>query len=152
MMKINSLKEEEQHRSEDHSTLWRVVSAVWDIARFLGFLPFHQNKLDQSFSFKWFSVATLFSFVRLVLFNSPFTILPIILFLSFGRREWEEEQFEALMGIRNGTMSMSTVETALRVDHITSFTLFILSELKKNMLDFLDAYKGKVQNKKKKRK
>ena len=135
-MKVKPLQEEEQHKLEDHSTLWRVVSAVWDVARFLGFLPFHQNKLDKSFSFKWFSVATFLSFVRLVLFNSPFTILPIIFFLSFGRKEWEEEQFEALMGIRNGTMSLSTVETALRVDHITSFTLFILSELKKTCLTF----------------
>ena len=137
MEKVRPLKQEGQHRSENDTALWRVVSLVWDFARFLGFLPFHQNKHDQTFSFKWFSFATLFSFVGLVLFNSPFTILPIIFFLTFGRKEWGQEQFEALVGIRNGTMSMSTLESVLRVDHITSFTLFILSELKKIMLDFL---------------
>ena len=133
VMKVKPLKEEEKPRSEDRSTLWRVVSVVWDIARFVGLLPFHQKKDDQSFSFKWFSFTTLFSFTRLVIFNSPFTTLPIILFLSFGRNEWEEEQFEALLGIGNGTMSMSpTVETVLRVDYITSFSFYILSELQKS--------------------
>ena len=131
-MKVKPLKQEEQLRSEDRSTLWRVISVVWEIARFLGLLPFHQKKNDQSFSFKWFSFTTLFSFTRLVIFNSPFTTLPVILFLIFGRDEWEEEQFEALLGMGNGTMSMSMVETVLRLDYITTFSFYILSGVAKN--------------------
>ena len=136
-MKVKPLKQEERLRSEDRSTLWRVISVVWEIARFLGLLPFHQKKNDQSFSFKWFSFTTLFSFTRLVIFNSPFTTLPVILFLTFGRDEWEEEeQFEALLGMGNGTMSMSMsmsmVETVLRVDYITTFSFYILSGVAKN--------------------
>ena len=131
-MKVNPLNEEEQPRTEEQSTLRRVVSFVWSSSVFFGFLPFHQNKRDHTFSFKFFSFTTIFTFARLVLFNFPFTFLPIILFLNFGGNELEQEQFEALLGIGNGTTTTATMlETTLRVDYIIGFTLFILSELQK---------------------
>ena len=118
-MKVNPLNEEEQPRTEEQSTLRRVVSFVWSSSVFFGFLPFHQNKRDHTFSFKFFSFTTIFTFARLVLFN-------------FGGNELEQDQFEALLGIGNGTTTTATMlETTLRVDYIIGFTLFILSELQK---------------------
>ena len=137
-MKVNPLNEEEQPRTEEQSTLNRVATFVWSSAILFGFLPLnytehnhnHNHEHNHSISFKFFSLTTLFSFARLVLFNSPFTFLPVILFLNFGRNELEQEHYEAFFGMRNGTIT--TIETALRVDFVFSFTLFILPELEKN--------------------
>ena len=60
----------------------------------LGLNPYQINKETGKVSFHWFSRTTFWSLIRLVLFNSPFSILPFVLFAVCGRTEWDQETLE----------------------------------------------------------
>ena len=49
------------------------------LAYIVGIIPFNINYKEETIQFRLFSFSTLLSFVRLVVFNLPFTILPCIL-------------------------------------------------------------------------
>ena len=114
------------------------VTAVWSLAGFLGLLPFKYDKEIKHCSFKWFSPETIFSFVRLLLFNFPSTILPTILYFVYFNDEWSDEPTNPFrMGktdANNGTTNsssagLSSAEIVQTIDYFTNCSLFILSEL-----------------------
>ena len=127
------------------------VISVWSLAGFLGLLPFKYDKETKNCSFKWFSSETIFSFVRLVLFNFPSTILPTILYIVYFNNEWNDEPNNPFQGgktdAENGTRSnssssarLSSAELVQTIDYFTNCSLFILSKLQKHwgfMLIFL---------------
>ena len=62
------------------------------IAIILGIIPMKIDKKEMVFSFRLFSWRSLFSFVRLVVFNAPLTIVPLVLFQGgFMAKEIEDE-------------------------------------------------------------
>ena len=117
------------------------VISVWSLAGFLGLLPFKYDKETKNCSFKWFSSETIFSFVRLVLFNFPSTILPTILYFLYFNNEWADEPNNPFQGgktdTNNGTNNssgarLSSVELVQTIDYFTNCSLFILSKLQKH--------------------
>ena len=74
----------------------------------LGLSPYKINWETGEVSFKWFSSETIWSLVRLVLFNSPFSFLPIVLFAFFGIAEWENQEW----GVKNVTTTLNATLNA----------------------------------------
>ena len=114
------------------------VTSVWTLAGFLGLLPFRVDKETKKCSFKWFSPVTVFSFIRLVLINFPFLILPAIFYFLYYADEWSGEEYGPYEGANgtngtNGTnetsSGLSTAEFVQVIDYFSNFSLFILSEL-----------------------
>ena len=122
------------------------VISVWSLAGFLGLLPFKFDKETKNCSFKWISTETIFSFVRLVLFNFPFTVLPSIFFFLFINDEWRDEPTDPFQwgktnanGTNNNSSSnrgLSSAELVQTIDYFTNYSLFILSKLQKQSAHF----------------
>ena len=89
----------------------------------VGLSPFKMDMETWEFSFRWISSETFWSLVRLVLFNSPFSFLPIILCGVYGPKEWETDDL-GISNFTNGSMSVSTAVFA--VEYVSSYTYFIL--------------------------
>ena len=54
-----------------------LMGSVTNVAIILGILPMAIDKKELVMTFRLFSWTTFFSFIRLVAFNAPFTIVPL---------------------------------------------------------------------------
>ena len=91
----------------------------------LGLSPYKINKETGEVSFKWFSSETIWSFVRLIVFNSPFSFLPVVLFAYFGPDEWvgmTASSNSTLNATLNSTFN-ATLNTTLNATSITNHKL-----------------------------
>ena len=84
-----------------------LVFGIRMFAYFLGLSPYKFNAETGEVSFKWFSCETLWCFLRLVLFNSPFSFLPVVFFAIFGRAEWENLEWGKMPDDKNTTIAIS---------------------------------------------
>ena len=145
MIKVEPEEHEGQfkaQKSKNTKLAYYFVILVWSLAGFLGLLPFKYDKETKHCSFKWFSPETIFSFVRLVLFNFPSTILPTILYFVYFNEEWTDEPTNPFQGGKtdanyNGTNNssgarLSSAELVQTIDYFTNCSLFILSKLQKH--------------------
>ena len=135
MIKVEPTEHEGRSKAEKSSNTKlaaNFVTSVWTLAGFLGLLPFRVDKETKKCSFKWFSPVTVFSFIRLVLINFPFLILPAIFYFLYYADEWSGEEHDPYQGA-NGTnetsSELSTAEFVQVIDYFSNFSLFILSEL-----------------------
>ena len=69
----------------------------------LGLSPYKLNMETGEVSFRWFSRETIWSLIRLVIFNSPFSFLPVVFFAIFGRAEWENLEWGKMPDDKNTT-------------------------------------------------
>ena len=143
MIKVEPEEHEGQlkaQKSKNTKLAYYFVILVWSVAGFLGLLPFKYDKETKHCSFKWFSPETIFSFVRLVLFNFPSTILPTILYFVYFNEEWSDEptnpfrmgKTDASNGTNSSSAGLSSAELVQTIDYFTNCSLFILSELQKH--------------------
>ena len=103
---------------------------IWKTANVLGLAPFKIDKETHLLSFKWFSTKTALSLLRLVLFNSVLTILPVVLFLLNYKEEWGEDKPSWMGGDGNET-SISTQEVVTYGEYVCNYSYYILSQLQK---------------------
>ena len=144
MIKVEPEEHEGQfkaQKSKNTKLAYYFVILVWSLAGFLGLLPFKYDKETKHCSFKWFSPETIFSFVRLVLFNFPSTILPTILYFLYFNEEWSDEptnpfrmgKTDANNETSSSSAGLSSAELVQTIDYFTNCSLFILSTLQKHM-------------------
>ena len=113
----------------------------------LGLSPYKINKETGEVLFKWFSCETIWSLVRLVVFNSPFSFLPVVFFVAFGRDEWGEmAEVDNMTATLNSTLNAtsnatsSAVGTGLvykilcAIEYISCYSFFILTKVAKSIL------------------
>ena len=103
---------------------------IWVTANILGFVPFNLDKEKGLFSFKWFSTKTIFSFLRLALFNTLLTVLPALLFFLNYKNEWGSDS-PGWMTRGNGTIS--TEEVVTYVEYVANYSYFILPQLQRRL-------------------
>ena len=101
-------------------------------ASFLGLLPFKIDRETWALSFRWISSETIWSLVRLVVFNSPLSFLPVILGVVFGPEELRSDEGKS----GNSTNQTIYVEPTVylvvyAVEYISSYTFFILQRTAK---------------------
>ena len=91
----------------------------------LGLSPYKINKETGEVFFRWFSCKTIWSLIRLVLFNSPFSFLPVVLFAFFGTAELKQEDLGGFSNCTSSSMSRSTaiVYSAVSLLSISLLTL-----------------------------
>ena len=112
----------------------------------LGLSPYKINKETGEVSFKWFSCETFWSLVRLVVFNSPFSFLPVVFFVAFGRDEWGGvAEVDNMTATLNSTLNAtsnatsSAVGTGLvykilcAIEYISCYSFFILTKVAKSI-------------------
>ena len=98
----------------------------------LGLNPYKINKETGEVSFRWFSWETIWSLIRLVTFNSPFSFLPVLLAGLFGRDEWEAEELGGLTNVTDVTEKTATVYVGVTtVEYISTYSFFVLSRAAK---------------------
>ena len=98
----------------------------------LGLSPYKVNKETGEVSFKWFSCETIWSLVRLVVFNSPFSFLPLVLAGLFGTEEWKKEDLGGFSNVTDTQMSTTTVFLVVSsVEYISTYSFFVLSRAAK---------------------
>ena len=146
MIKVEPEDHEKQFKAQESKKRRLVdyfVLSVWSLASFLGHLPFKWDKETKTCSFKWVSPETIFSFVRLVLFNFPSIVLPSVFYFLYYNDEWIDEPMDPFQGEKtynaNGTNSNSSSSAQLSssdlvqtLDYFTNYSLLILSELQKH--------------------
>ena len=98
-----------------------LVSGIHVFMYCLGLSPYKVNKETGEVSFKWFSCETFWSLVRLVVFNSPFSFLPVVFFVAFGRDEWSgvAEVKEMNATLNSASALNATLNTTLNATSIT---------------------------------
>ena len=101
--------EQKMNRSKRDQYL---VFGIRMFAYFLGLSPYKFNAETGEVSFKWFSCETLWCFIRLVLFNSPFSFLPVVFFAIFGRAEWENLEWGKMPDDKNTTNATSNATSS----------------------------------------
>ena len=124
-MKVQPLEQKKQ-LTKEMKKVWHLKLFIWMTADFLGLFPLKIDKETFLFSFKWLSTKTLFSFLRLALFNIPLTILPVLLFLLNFKEEWGSGR-PPWMDEGNGTIS--TQEVVFYGEYVCNYSYFILSQL-----------------------
>ena len=102
---------------------------------FLGLSPYNINKETGEVSFKWISCETIWSLVRLVVFNSPFSFLPVVLAGLFGTEEWKKEDLGGFSNVTDTQMSTTTVFLVVSsVEYISTYSFFVLSRAAKSWI------------------
>ena len=89
-----------------------LFSAIHMFMYCLGLSPYKFNKETGEVSFKWFSCETIWSLVRLVVFNSPFSFLPVVLFAIYGTDEWSNQANMAEVNNMNVTLNATSNATS----------------------------------------
>ena len=108
-----------------------MVYFVGLIAQFLGILPMKWDN-NMNFSFSLFSWTSFFSFIRLVVFNSPFTVFPLVLY--YGGYMYQGFEIELDLNITelvmNDTINTiyegSTVQIVYNLLTLANFLYYIL--------------------------
>ena len=114
-------KTEDKMKNESKADQY-LLSGIHMFVYCLGLSPYKINWDTGEVSFRWFSCETISSLIRLVLFNSPFSFLPIVLFAFFGIAEWENQEWGELADVKNGTTSNATSNATLNATSNSAFT------------------------------
>ena len=128
-MKVQPFDQKENSQKQTTKETKKVLYLkifVWMTANGLGLVPFEMDKETHLLSFKWLSIKTFLSLLRLVLFNSVLTILPAVLFCLNYKDEWDSERV-LWMGEGNGTIS--TQEVVTYGEYACNYSYYILSQL-----------------------
>ena len=126
-MKVQPVEQNEQI-GKDMRKFKHLKVFIWMTANTLGLVPYTVDKDTFLFSFKWFSSKTIFSILRLALFNILLTILPAVLFFLNYKNEWGSDS-PGWMATGNGTIT--TVEVVAYVEYVANYSYFILTRLQK---------------------
>ena len=122
-----------------------LLTCIQVLVYFFGLAPYKYNKETWEISFRWFSSTTLWTLIRLVVFNAPFSFLPFILWAICGPGVLETadsedtEDPEIANATSNSTASMP-VNTANKsttimpmvflvvhaVEYVSCYSIFIL--------------------------
>ena len=128
-----------------------LVSGIHMFMYCLGLNPYKMNKENGELSFRWFSCETLWSVTRLIVFNSPFSFLPLVLFALFGIAEWEDQEWGQMGEVKNMTTPISNAtstptlnatlnarltaapvyQVLFSVEYISCYSFFALSKVAK---------------------
>ena len=108
--------------------LLKIVGLISMIGTTLGIIPMKIDGEDMQFSFKLFSWRSLFSFVRLVVFNAPLTIAPLVLFRGgFVEQEIENELDLNMTDIlTNDPYANDMVQVILNLLNASCFLYYVL--------------------------
>ena len=87
MRKVAPVVDQEEVILNDQKTYMVVSGAIQIIANIVGISPAAINHEEKTIQFRLFSFCTLFSLIRLVVFNLPFTILPWIFFNTLDQEQ-----------------------------------------------------------------
>ena len=126
-MKVQPVEQNEQI-GKDMRKFKHLKVFIWMTANTLGLVPYTVDKDTFLFSFKWFSSKTIFSILRLALFNILLTILPAVLFFLNYKNEWGSGS-PGWMARGNGTIT--TEEVVAYVEYVANYSYFILTRLQK---------------------
>ena len=55
-----------------------LLTCIQGLVYFFGLAPYKYNKETWEISFRWFSSTTIWTLIRLIIFNAPFSFLPIM--------------------------------------------------------------------------
>ena len=122
-----------------------LLTCIQGLVYFFGLAPYKYNKETWEISFRWFSSTTIWTLIRLVVFNAPFSFLPFILWSIYGQGILEtadtedNEDTEIANATINSTASMP-VNTANEsttimpmvflvvhaVEYVSCYSIFIL--------------------------
>ena len=122
-----------------------LLTCIQVLVYFFGLAPYKYNKETWEISFRWFSSTTIWTLIRLVVFNAPFSFLPFILWAVYGQGISEtavtedNEDTEIANATINSTASMP-VNTANEsttimpmvflvvhaVEYVSCYSIFIL--------------------------
>ena len=121
-------------KMKNHSKIDQYLAfGIYTFVYCLGLNPYKVNKETGEVSFKWFSWETIWSLIRLVIFNSPFSFLPAVLDGLFGTDEWETEELGGLTNVTDVTEKTATVYVLVSsVEYISTYSFFVLSRAAKN--------------------
>ena len=135
-MKVSPLEQKidsDEKMPNRSKTDWYVMVGIHTLVVCLGLGPYKIRKETGEISFKWFSFETISSLTRLVIFNSPFSILPTMLMAFFGPGEWNQEEKSGSANSTNETLPKTTVILAVAaVEYISCYSYFILSRVAKS--------------------
>ena len=93
----------------------------------VGLFPFKINKKTWALSFQWISSETIWSLVRLVVFNFPFSFLPIIMWGFYRPGEARTENPGFSNSTNGSTSTKPTVYVIVfAVEYVSFYTFFIL--------------------------
>ena len=134
-MKVTPMRQKANKMNKYSKADQHFVFAIHTLTVCLGVSPFKFNKQTGEISFKWISCETIWSLVRLLVFNAPFSFLPVILMFFFGEGEWEPEERSRFVNVTSQHVSKSTVFMAVvTVEYVSCYSYFILSRTAKKCL------------------
>ena len=116
-----------------------LLTCIQVLVYFFGLAPYKYNKETWEISFRWFSSTTIWTLIRLVVFNAPFSFLPFILWAIYGPGVLETADTDIANATSNSTASMP-VNTANEstttmpmvflvvhaVEYVSCYSIFIL--------------------------
>ena len=85
------------------------VLAIHMLVICFGLNPYKIDKETGEVSFRWISRETLWSLIRLVLFNSPLSFLPVIFAALYVPAEWKPEEGSGFANATSDSTATSTV-------------------------------------------
>ena len=133
-MKVTPMRQKANKMKKYSKADQYFVFAIHTLTVCLGVSPFKFNKQTGEISFKLFSFETIWSLVRLLVFNAPFSFLPVILMSFFGEGEWDAEERSRFANVTSQHVSMSTVYIAVvTVEYVSCYSYFILSRAAKKL-------------------
>ena len=135
-MKVTPVEQNSENKMQNRSRADQYfVFGMHILATFLGFIPYKMNMETGEVSFRWFSCKTLWSLTRLIITNSPFSFLPIVLFVIFGAGEWKPEERSRHANMTSEHVATSTVFLGvLYVEFISCYSYFILFRVAKKWI------------------
>ena len=147
-MKVAPVDQKAKNEEKRSKTGQYLQSGIHMFMYCLGLSPYKINKETGEVSFKWFSSETIWSLVRLIVFNSPFSFLPVVLFAYFGQDEWvgmtasSNSTFNATLNttlnatsITNHKLPNALMYTILiSIENISCYSFFILPKAAKSIL------------------
>ena len=108
------------------------VLAIHTLVICIGLNPYKIDKETGEVSFRWISRETLWSLIRLVVFNSPLSFLPVIFAALYAPAEWKPEERSRFANATSDSTATSTVYLAVcAVEYISCYSYFILSRAAK---------------------
>ena len=103
MRKVAPAVGQEEVILNDQKAYMVVSRTIQIIANIVGISPASINHEEKTIKFRLFSFCTLFSLVRLVVFNLPFTILPLIFLNTISQDETESKVNETSVWSNNAS-------------------------------------------------
>ena len=122
LLKQKGNVEEKMKKRPKAGEYW--MMAVQTFVIFIGLSPYKINKVTGEVSFRWISCETIWSLIRLVVVNAPFSFLPIILAAIYGSGEWDPEEIHGY--VNNTNAAAPIYHVVISVEYISCYSYFIL--------------------------